>query len=156
MVRKIVENVSKDRLEKDLDRYRIRAVKLGATDAKIITTDQVIIDERVRAKCIYPKCHFYGTSAHCPPHSIDLDETRKLVSRYTYAIFTRLQTPPEELAGREARAKGSTRFSHINTYEIVSKIEAQAFFDGYYLALGFALYAAVRDCALNLINVCEF
>ncbi len=105
MINKIAEKIPDKQLNKDLDRYKQQAIDLGATDAKIITTDNVIIDERVRAKCMYPKCLFYGTSAHCPPHGIKLDETRKIVKKYTYGIFTRIQTPPEDLAGIEARKK---------------------------------------------------
>ena len=43
------------------------ALKLGFTDAEIISTDMILIGERVRAKRIYPKCAGYGTSANCPP-----------------------------------------------------------------------------------------
>ena len=67
MVRKIVEYIPDEQLHNDLEKYRQHTIQLGATDAKIITADMVIIDERVRAKCIYPKCEYYGTSAHCPP-----------------------------------------------------------------------------------------
>ena len=42
----------------------------------------IIIDERVRAKCLYPKCMSYGTNAHCPPHAMDLQDVRRLVERY--------------------------------------------------------------------------
>ena len=66
MTRKIVDVVPDELLQSDLEKYRQRAIELGATDAKIITSDMVIVDERVRAKCIYPKCPWYGTNAHCP------------------------------------------------------------------------------------------
>ena len=52
MVRKIVEKVPDELLQQDLEKYRRRALEIGATDAKIITTDIILIDERVRAKCI--------------------------------------------------------------------------------------------------------
>jgi len=56
MVRKIVDKIPEKQMEKDLDRYKGQAIDLGATDAKVITADHVIIDERVRAKCLY---HMY-------------------------------------------------------------------------------------------------
>ena len=82
MVRKIVESVPDEQLHKDLEKYRQRAIELGATDAKIITTDMVVIDERVLAKCRYPKCRYYGTNANCPPYGMDLELVRKIVNNF--------------------------------------------------------------------------
>ena len=42
------------------------------------------------------------------------------------------------MAGLEARAKRSSIPGQIKNFEIISRIEAEAFFDGYHLALGFA------------------
>ena len=138
MVRKILKTIPDEQVQKDLEKYRQRALELGATDAKVIATDMVLIDERVRAKCIYPKCHHYGTNANCPPHAIDLEQTRKIVKNFRHAIFTKLEVPSEELAGTEARDKGLMIPGNRKLHEIVSKIESEAFFDGYHLALAFA------------------
>ncbi|MFC2002569.1 DUF2284 domain-containing protein [Chloroflexota bacterium] len=138
MVRKIVEKAPPEVLQQDLEKYRRRALELGATDAKIITTDMVLIDERVRAKCYYPKCGSYGTNANCPPYAMEVDLVSKVVNNFQYAIFTRFEVPSEEIAGPEARAKGLTARAQIKNHEIVSKIESEAFYDGYYLAMGFA------------------
>lgn len=152
MIRKILEKVPEELLQRDLKRYRKMAVELGATDAKIITTDGVIIDERVRVKCMYPKCRWYGTSANCPPYGMDLDLARKTVERYRYAIFIKLEVPPTELAGKEARDKGLSRRSQREIRKVVAKIESQAFFDGYQFALGLgegpckAAFCPDRDC----------
>ncbi len=153
MVRKISAKIPDKQLQQDLEKYRQRALELGATDAKTINADMIIIDERVRAKCIYPKCDQYGTNAQCPPYAMDLDMVRKIVKNFRYAIFTRLEVPSENIAGREAQQKGSFGRAHVKTHEIVSKIEAEAFFDGYHLALGFAcgpckaLFCFNQDCA---------
>ncbi|MFC2019636.1 hypothetical protein ACFLU4_06795 [Chloroflexota bacterium] len=56
MVNKILAEIPPEQLERDLERYNQLALDTGATNAAIITADKVIIDERVRAKCIYPKC----------------------------------------------------------------------------------------------------
>ncbi len=66
MARKIMEKIPEGQLQNDLEKYRERALELGATDAKVIPTDAVVIDERVLAKCTYPKCPGYGTNANCP------------------------------------------------------------------------------------------
>ncbi len=62
MVRKMLADIPDELVHQDLEKFRQLAIDLGATDAKVVTTDMVIIDERVRAKCIYPKCHWYGTN----------------------------------------------------------------------------------------------
>jgi len=137
MVRKIVERVPDKQLQKDLEKYRQRALKLGATDAKIITTDNVVIDERVLAKCTYPKCPGYGTNINCPPYAMDLDLVRKVVNNFRYAVFAKVDVPSEEIAGPEARDKNLVAPWKRKINEIISKIEAEAFYDGYHLALAF-------------------
>ena len=138
MVRKIVEKVPDDVLKHDLEKYRQRALELGATDAKIITTDMIVIDEKVRAKCIWPRCTEYGTSVNCPPYTMDVDQTKKIVNNFRYAIFTKMHLPPKALVGPESDSKMLRVRSEMKEYKIISEIEAEAFYDGYYLALGFA------------------
>jgi len=135
MSRKIVEKVPDEVLQKDLEKYRQIAIEFGATDAKIITSDMVLIDERVRAKCIQPKCEFYGTNANCPPNSFDMDMIRKIVNKFRYAIFVYMKIPSKDMCGDDWQ-KSATR-SAIQLFKIVSMVESAAFYDGYHLALGF-------------------
>jgi len=138
MVRRILDQVPDELLQQDLKKYRERALELGATDAKIITTDIILIDERVLAKCVYPKCPHYGTNANCPPYALEPSMVRKIVNKFHYAIFTKLEVPAEVMAGPEAREKSAEVPYAVRNHEIISRIEAEAFYDGYYLALGFA------------------
>ncbi len=163
MVHKVVEQVPDKQLQKDLKKYRQRALGLGATDAKIITSDMVLVDERVRTKCMIPLCHRYGSNANCPPYSIEVEQTSKLVNNYRYAIFTRLERPSAEIAGSEAKSKRSYIPGFKKTYELISKIEMEAFYDGYYLAMGFAcgscksVFCQKAECsALVPGGVCRF
>ena len=137
MVRKILEKVSEKQLQQDMERYRQRAIDLGATDAKVITTENVVIDERVLAKCTYPRCFNYGTSANCPPHAMSLDMMRKVVNNFQYAIFIKIEVPSELIAGKEAIDQKAIKSYKLKLAEIVAKLEAGAFYDGYHLALGF-------------------
>jgi len=137
MVRKFVEKVSEEQLQKDLERYRKRAVELGASDAKVITTDMVVLDERVRAKCMYPKCTAYGLSAHCPPYTPDVDQIRKIIDNYKYAILIKLDVPSEAVAGPLAKEQAAWRPYGKKRYEIVGKLESEAFHDAYHFVLGF-------------------
>ena len=141
MVRKVLERVPYEVLQKDLEKYRQKAIELGATDAKVIPADMVIVDERVRAKCMVPICDSYGICGSCPPHAMDIDTTRKLVNSFQYAIFMKLEVPSEQVAGPEAETKKLTAPSRRKMNELVAKIEWEAFCDGYYLAVGFTVGA---------------
>jgi predicted metal-binding protein len=137
-IRKIVEKVPDEVLQQDLETYRQRALEIGATDAKIITTDMVVIDERVRAKCIHPKCEWYGTNIHCPPHAMALEDTRKLVNNFHYAIFIQQKLPTETLAGRRTPEQYQQYLRDTKTQlDILARVESEAFYDGYYLAVAF-------------------
>jgi predicted metal-binding protein len=138
MVRKVVESVPDDVLKQDLEKYRQMAIALGATDAKIITTDTIVIDERVRAKCIIPLCPHYGATPNCPPYAVDLDFMRKVINKFQYGIFYLLKLLPQEVAGPEYKAKKLGLPSAMKSYEISTRIESEAFYDSYYLAVGFS------------------
>lgn len=150
MARKIVERVPEEQLQDDLEKYRELAIELSATEAKIITIDDIVIDERVVAKCAYPKCPGYGTNVNCPPHAMNIDEVRKMVDKFKYAIFVKLEVPSEQATGKEAIKKNFPYRRKVA--EIVAKIEAQAFYDGYHLAVAFAsgscksLFCPNTDC----------
>jgi predicted metal-binding protein len=134
--RKVVAYVPDDLLQKDLEKYRLKAIELGAAGAKIIKSEIVPIQDRVVAKCAYPKCSFYGTCANCPPHAMSAEQIRKIVAEYRYAIFLWIELPPESFAGPDIDK--AIRPMQIKMHELVSKIEAAAFYDGYVLALGFS------------------
>lgn len=137
MAQKIVEFIPEEQLKQDLEKYRKRAVELGATDAKIIPTDMVVLDERVVAKCIYPKCPSYGTNANCPPYAMSIDEVRKVISNFRYAILIKMEVPADCIAGKEAIENDLVNAYRRKLAEITSKIEAEAFYDGHHLALAF-------------------
>ncbi len=164
MVRKIAEKVPDEQLQHDLEEYRQKVLELGATDAKIITTDMVVINERVRVKCIYPKCEYYGTNINCPPYAMDLEQARKMVNSFRHAIFFMLKVPTETVAGTRTpeQIKYARRTAKTNR-DILAKIESEAFYDGYYLAVGFGggpckvAFCPDEDCqALKLGQGCKF
>jgi len=137
MVRKVIEIVPDDMLKQDIERYRKRALELGASDAKVITTDMIVFDERTRLKCLYPKCPSYGTNINCTPYTPEVSFFEKTCKRYQYGIFFMLRVVPREIAGEEALKKSLQLTSSRKIAEIVAKIESQAFYDGYELAVGF-------------------
>jgi predicted metal-binding protein len=134
MTRQISDNIPMDVLQADLESFRRKALELGATQAEIITADKVIIDERVRAKCLNPKCPTYGACGNCPPYAPDLDFIRKVAAKYQYAVFILTRFPS---ASSEApKAHPLSISGGEKSHEIIAKIEAEAFHEGYYLAMG--------------------
>jgi predicted metal-binding protein len=75
-VRKIAVDMYEGRLQQDLERYRELALQLGATQAKIVRTADIPVDERVTLKCQIPRCFGYGVSAHCPPNTMKARNSR--------------------------------------------------------------------------------
>jgi predicted metal-binding protein len=71
------------------------------------------------------------------PYAMNLDQVRKVVSRFRYGVFIKLDVPPGDIAGQEAREKNLTAPYRRKLAEITAKIEAEAFYDGYHLALAF-------------------
>ncbi|MFW9969086.1 MAG: DUF2284 domain-containing protein [Candidatus Odinarchaeota archaeon] len=103
--------------------------------AKLITTDKIVIDPRVRWKCQIPVCFGFGTSINCPPHSPNTNEMREIVNSYRYAILISFYPPiknhvfPSILLGVQG---------DINLLsQMVGMIETEATYMGYYLAMGF-------------------
>jgi predicted metal-binding protein len=138
MARRIAEKIPEEVLQEDLERYRRRAIELGAADAQIIPAENVLIDERVRMKCFVPACSALGKNAHCPPHGLDLDFMRKAVSRFRYAVFFMIRVPAGDLVGPGVREKRSIERSAMKNWEICGRIESEAFHDGYHFATAFA------------------
>jgi predicted metal-binding protein len=153
MTAKIWDKAPEDILQADLEKFRQTALELGATGAKIITADQVVVDERVRAKCMNPKCNFYGTNGNCPPHAPDLDTVRKTIQSFHYGIMIINQFPIK--AAAEGKRRGPEELKdNLQNHKIIAKIESQAFYAGYYLALGFGdgpckpRYCPDRECSV--------
>jgi len=141
-IRKAVrhDRVSTEQLFKDLEKYRNLAIQYGATDAKIITTDMISVDERVRFKCY--TCDQYGKSAMCPPHILGtegtLDYTRRFINRYKYGILILKKEEPTPVRPPGSRKAGEIGWSGKPIWDIMRKIESTAFYDGYYFAIGLA------------------
>lgn len=153
MTHKIVDQIPNEQVQSDLEKYRQKALKLGAADAKIVTTDMIMIDERVRAKCLNPKCPSYGTNANCPPYTMSVDDTRRVVNNFHSGIFTIIQTPFKVMAGNSKADKNARIRARMKSHEMISKLESQAFYDGYHLALGLAggpcknLFCPNKECS---------
>jgi predicted metal-binding protein len=133
--------VSEKTLRTDLERYRQLALELGASGAAILPASDVIIDERVRLKCVVPRCLRAGETPCCPPHAPDLDLVSRALGRFSWVVLIKCDvTPIEDYAPRRAGAKAEQRQTlsfHQKSGEVVFELERQAYKDGYHLAMGF-------------------
>jgi predicted metal-binding protein len=80
-------------LEK-FDFLRKLALELGASDAKVIPTEKVVVEDRVVLKCKVG-CNNYGKTLACPPYTPSAEEFRKIVSEYSYALFLKFTSNAE-------------------------------------------------------------
>lgn len=126
-------------LGQDLERYCQEAVAEGATAAKVIPADWVSVDERVRLKCLIPRCPGSGLCGECAPHGNDLELIRKSVALFSKAILIKYTLPKtEEIADFKLYVENSRWSRHYaKMARIVAKIETLAFADAHHLALGF-------------------
>lgn len=99
-----------------IEKYTKRAVKLGAHDARQISTETIVTAPWVRVKCQYG-CDGYGQRLTCPPYSLTPEETAQMLKDYQIAVLIHSD-------------------DHIDITSIVTRIEREALFDGYYKAFG--------------------
>jgi predicted metal-binding protein len=136
-VRKAAVDMYEDRLAQDLERYREQALAMGATQAKIVKAEAIPVDERVTLKCQIPRCFGYGVSAHCPPNTMKAAELKDLLQKYHWAVFFIKEVPPEVIVRDKATIKERVA-AYQQVFKIVNELESMAFYDGHYLAFGFA------------------
>jgi len=132
------------------------ALENGATDAKIIPTSKVVVEDRVVLKCKVG-CNHYGKTLACPPYTPSAEEFRKIVSEYSYAMFMKYKSiaeaSPEVLAklmvaetdatvSREIKEKAAKfwqdwKDDKRKMLESVVGLEKAAMNKGYSLAISF-------------------
>jgi len=114
-----------------LKRLQNDAIKLGATAAKIIPISSIVIDERVRLKCLIPLCDKYDQNLMCPPHLPSVEEFRRAIKKYSKALFVQLAYEK-----RADMPKAAARRNGLRLHRIINELEGKAFSLGYPLAAG--------------------
>ncbi|MCP8310295.1 MAG: DUF2284 domain-containing protein [Candidatus Methylarchaceae archaeon HK01B] len=152
--------MSKSKLEADAKELSKIAIKSGASKAKPIKAEQIVVDERVLLKCRYPLCMWYGQCLMCPPFTPSPQEFSRYLQKYRYAVIVQFEFPyPDELAtkvNKDAtlpdlfREMGHRLEKFIDIawkdfQKIVSIVEREAFNRGYYFATGLVA-ASCRLC----------
>ena len=121
------------------------ALKAGATAAKIIPSEWVVIDERVRLKCEVPRCSGYGRFLTCPPHVMSVDVFSRIRSRYRWGLLVQVEAKnidsTDKGKGRIDRAilKENRKLHYpfkLKLVEVVEAVESAAFKKGMRFAAG--------------------
>ena len=134
-MKKITVDMNEGRLKENLERYKEKALELGASRARIVKAEDIPVDERVTLKCQIPTCFGYGKSLNCPPHTLKPAELRTLLKKYKWGIFFIKDIPSQVIVRDKATIKERVA-AYQNIFKIVSEIESMAFYDGRYLAFG--------------------
>jgi predicted metal-binding protein len=110
------------------------AISQGASGARLIRADRIVVEERLARMCRDPGCSNYGLSGGCPPQVSGPEGFRELLSRggFESALVLTLDVPTEVLLGEERREV----FQLLHT--MVSAVEQKARSLGYSRARAFA------------------
>ena len=113
-------------------------------------------------KCQIPRCFGYGAGAQCPPNTMKPAELRELLAKYKWAVFFIKDVPPEVIIRDRSTIKERVE-AYQQVYSIVSEVESAAFYDGHYLAFGFAAGSCrhtfcgqLPDCQAMKGDKCRF
>jgi len=153
-----------------IQEYEELALKQGATHTAPILAQEVIMDYRAYYKCIIPKCPYYNTNIHCPPFAPSFLDMEKLVNCYEAGILIGVKLPPTAVTGKGGKEKGKNALvssevvaGRLKIHEIVTRVEARAFYDGFYFATAFsggsckAAWCPDRPCqVLEAGKACRF
>ncbi|PVX26129.1 MAG: metal-binding protein [Candidatus Bathyarchaeum sp.] len=132
------------------------AMELGASAAKVISANEIIVEHRVVLKCKIG-CKHYGKTLMCPPYSPSVDDFKKTLSEYSYALVLKFKSQvdvsPEvaKLLSKNENDPSLTKEMHekihafwdswkkdkLKLLKMVRDLEKAAMNKGYPLALGF-------------------
>ena len=134
------------------------AFNLGVSDVKIISVEEISVEDRFAKMCEEPRCDGYGQSVNCPPHVMGPDEFREYIIQYKLALIFKFDVPTETLLSDDRW--DVARIIH----ETAANIEQFAIDKGFTKSKGFAvgyckrLFCSKYDkCrALNEGDDCRF
>ncbi|NLI63076.1 MAG: DUF2284 domain-containing protein [Methanosarcinaceae archaeon] len=114
------------------------AYKNGAHDAYAVSVRDIVVDERVRLKCLIPVCKHYGDLV-CPPNVPTPEEFKKYLEKYKFGVIisTVYNNPPKpkSLASSDDVSK-EIRKKAKELSEILLKMEAESIKMGYRFSIG--------------------
>ena len=104
----------------------------GASDAKLVSTNVVTVDESLTNLCRDSGCENFGLAINCPPHVPGPAEFKELLKSYTRAVVFKIDVPIEVLLSDD----GPRAFRLL--HKIAANTEKAAADKGYKRSLSFA------------------
>jgi len=106
----------------------------GASAVKVIPSSEVVFDERVRLKCLIPRCDSFGWNLMCPPHLPPVAEVRAALARCSHAVLVQVSAPStRQPAGKP---DGEVAAAAKKLHELINQGEKLALEQGFPLAVG--------------------
>jgi len=129
-------------IEKDYRDLAALAKGRGASCARVIDADNIVLDRRVRLKCEIPVCSSFNRHLMCPPNLMPVEEFERIVRSYGKALLLQVEDEidssdrTEEGICKELDDSIAPTDSQRALHRIVNELEAAAFKKGFYLATG--------------------
>ncbi|MFH2013122.1 MAG: DUF2284 domain-containing protein [Pseudomonadota bacterium] len=141
-----------------MDNLIQHAINLGVSDAKIVSVEDISIEDHFAKMCEEPQCNGYGQAINCPPYIMKPYEFREYISQYKLALVFKLDAPTHILITDDRL--DVARIIH----ETAANLEQFAVGEGYKNSKGFAggscklIFCSEYDecCALNEGVECKF
>ena len=108
------------------------ACSLGATDAAVISTNDIRVEDDLARLCESPRCENYGLSASCPPRVSGPSGFREVLKAFQQAVVLKIDVPSKILLSSERRD------IFILLHEIVAAVEEEAVKTGFSNARAYA------------------
>ena len=113
---------------KDLEKL---ALEMGYSEVKVISADKVVVEDRVRLKCMVG-CPHYGQGLRCPPYTPSIDEFRKMMGDYSFAMVVKIKPqkiPDEVIAKYKLGDAEKKRVKLRDQYENADKMSSNVWSD---------------------------
>ena len=107
------------------------ALEMGYSEVKVISADKVVVEDRVRLKCMVG-CPHYGQGLRCPPYTPSIDEFRKMRGDYSFAMVVKIkpQKIPDEVMVKYKRGKDEKERVRLrDQYENADKMSSNVWSD---------------------------
>ena len=104
----------------------------GASDAKVVSTRDVMVDDSLTKLCSDSGCKNYGLTNNCPPHVSGSAGFKELLKDYTRAVVFKIDVPIEVLLSEDS----SRAFRLL--HKIAAITEKAAVEKGYKRSIAFA------------------
>jgi len=111
-----------------LEKIILSLKKQGASRGTVIRAGDVVVDERVRLKCLIPLCNSYNRNLMCPPRLPTVTLFRNALAKFSRAILIQVSAGIDQPGDAFLHAK--------KLHELVNQGEKEAFEAGFRFAAG--------------------